>query len=369
MLRPAAELPHLGKPLPLLDAPAYVTGQAIFGADVTLPGMLTAVIARPPVVGGKVARFDATRALAVPGVRKVIEMPAPKPPYAFQPWGGVAVVADHTWAAHARARRARRDVGSRTERELRLRHVPRGARQGRAAPGTVARKVGDAEAALKGPRGSSRPSTTCRTCRTCRWSPSSRWHGSTATAARSGRRPRTRRRRRPRSRACWASPHDKVRVHVTFLGGGFGRKSKADFCSEAALLSRQLRRAGARAVDARGRRPSRLRQHRQHPAADRRAGRQRARRRVAPPHRVPADWQRRSARPPSPDSSDLQQGVLDLALAVPNVSAEICEATAHTRIGWLRSVYNIFQALLGRLVRRRDRACEEARIRARCGSS
>jgi isoquinoline 1-oxidoreductase beta subunit len=44
-----------------------------------------------------------------------------------------------------------------------------------------------------------------------------------------------------------------------------------------------------------------------------------------------------------PAVDDLQQGVLDLALAVPNVSAEICAARAHTRIGWLRSVYNIFQ--------------------------
>ena len=48
--------------------------------------------------------------------------------------------------------------------------------------------------------------------------------------------------------------------------------------------------------------------------------------------------------PATPGVADLQQGVLDLALAVPNVTAEICEATAHTRIGWLRSVYNIFQA-------------------------
>jgi isoquinoline 1-oxidoreductase beta subunit len=47
--------------------------------------------------------------------------------------------------------------------------------------------------------------------------------------------------------------------------------------------------------------------------------------------------------PATPGLDDLQQGVLDLALAVPNVTAEICEATAHTRIGWLRSVYNIFQ--------------------------
>ena len=60
-LRPISELTHLGKPLPLLDAPAYVTGQAIYGADIKLPGMLTAVIARPPVVGrqGRALRSDA----------------------------------------------------------------------------------------------------------------------------------------------------------------------------------------------------------------------------------------------------------------------------------------------------------------------
>src|SRR3954466_9125459 len=67
-LRPSTELSLLGNSMPLLDAPAYVTGQAIYGADVKLPGMLTAVIARPPVVGGKVAHFDPKGALSVPGV-------------------------------------------------------------------------------------------------------------------------------------------------------------------------------------------------------------------------------------------------------------------------------------------------------------
>ena len=110
-LRPVSELTHLGKPLPLLDAPAYVTGQAIYGADVKLPGMLTAVIARPPVVGGKVARFDATRALAVPGVRKVIEVPPPKPPVRFPAvgWhrgGGGSHLGRDAWTS-----RARRHVG------------------------------------------------------------------------------------------------------------------------------------------------------------------------------------------------------------------------------------------------------------------
>jgi len=98
-LRPRAALQRVGGPLPLIDGPAYVTGTAVFGADVTLPGMLTAVIARPPVVGGRVATYDPSAALAIAGVRKVVELPAPKPPYGFQPLGGIAVLADNTWAA------------------------------------------------------------------------------------------------------------------------------------------------------------------------------------------------------------------------------------------------------------------------------
>ena len=61
VLRPRTELTHLGKPLPLLDGPAYVTGQAIYGADIKLPGMLTAVIARPPVGGRQSRAFRCRR--------------------------------------------------------------------------------------------------------------------------------------------------------------------------------------------------------------------------------------------------------------------------------------------------------------------
>jgi isoquinoline 1-oxidoreductase beta subunit len=78
----------LGKPLNRLDSPAKINGTATFGIDVTVPGMLTAVIARPPVFGGKVKSFDATRALAFPGVRQVVAVDA-----------GVAVVAEGFWPA------------------------------------------------------------------------------------------------------------------------------------------------------------------------------------------------------------------------------------------------------------------------------
>ncbi|MGH7547294.1 MAG: molybdopterin cofactor-binding domain-containing protein [Gemmatimonadales bacterium] len=78
----------IGKPTKRLDTPEKTTGRAHFGMDVRFPGLLTAVVARPPVFGAKVKSFDATAAKAVAGVRQVVRVPT-----------GVAVVADHFWAA------------------------------------------------------------------------------------------------------------------------------------------------------------------------------------------------------------------------------------------------------------------------------
>jgi isoquinoline 1-oxidoreductase beta subunit len=129
---------------------------------------------------------------------------------------------------------------------------------------------------------------------------------------------------------------------VTFLGGGFGRKSKADFCSEAALLSRQLgvpvRVQFTREDDVRHDYVNTVSTNRLTAGLDDKG------RVVAWRHRTAfPSIQSLFGRPARPGIDDLQQGVLDLGLAVPNVTAEICDATAHTRIGWLRSVYNIFQ--------------------------
>jgi isoquinoline 1-oxidoreductase beta subunit len=87
-LKDPAQFRLIGKPLQRVDTPAKVTGTATFGIDVRLPGMLYAVVARCPVFGGKVARFDGTKAKAVPGVTDVVQIPQ-----------GIAVVASNTWAA------------------------------------------------------------------------------------------------------------------------------------------------------------------------------------------------------------------------------------------------------------------------------
>jgi isoquinoline 1-oxidoreductase beta subunit len=330
--------------LPLLDGPAIVDGTAVFGADVRLPGMLYAVIARPPVVGGALLHHDARAALAVPGVRRVVVMPAPKAPYAFQPWGGVAVLADNTWAA-IKGRAAlvltwehgeNASYDSATYREELLASVR--------APGKVERSLGDVDAALAGAARTVEaeylvphlahlpmepPAAIARVAGGVAevWAPTQHPQAARAEVAR-----------------VLGLDEAKVTVHVTLLGGGFGRKSKADFPSEAAFLARE---AGA-PVRVQWTREDDIR-HGYYNAVSA----QRLRAGLDAAGNVIA-WHHRTAFPPikstfvagadTPGADELQQGVLDIPLAIPNVRAEGCKAPARARIGWFRSVYNIFHA-------------------------
>ena len=330
--------------LPVLDGPAIVTGTAAFGADIKLPNMLVAVIARPPVVGGKIKRYDPKRALAIAGVKKVIEIPAPKAPWHFQPWGGVAVVADTTWAAlRGRAALAiewdhgpNASYDSKRFRDELLASVR--------APGAIAREVGNVddafakaakivEAEYVVPHLSHMPMEPPVAIakvdgnRAEVWAPTQNPQAARTEVAR-----------------VLGFTEQQVTVNVTLLGGGFGRKSKADFPSEAAYLAKQLgvpvRVQWTRDDDIK---------HDYYNAASA----QRLRAALDARGAVTA-WHHRTAFTPigsvfnpkidTPAPNDLQQGVLDLALAAPNVRAEACKAPAHARIGWYRSVYNIFHA-------------------------
>ena len=240
-LRPARELRRVGRQLPHVDAPDIVTGRAVYAADVRLPGdARTAVLVRPPVVGGKTRSVDASRALQVPGVKRVIELPPPEPPYAFQPLGGVAVVADTTWAA-MRGRAALTvswdDGANATYESAAYREELLAAVR---APGVRVRSVGDVDAALQG-------SGQAHRRRVRRAAPGPRPDGAPRERGAGGR-------ERLRSVVADAVPQevreqvakalgldaDKVRVHVTLLGGAFGRKAKPDYDVEAALLSKAL---------------------------------------------------------------------------------------------------------------------------------
>jgi isoquinoline 1-oxidoreductase beta subunit len=342
-LRPTKELTHLGTDLPLRDAPAFVTGTAIYGADTKLPGMLTAVVARPPVVFGKVAKLDDTRAKAVAGVRHVIRLPVPKPPAQSQPLGGVAVIADHTWAA----------MRGRAALDITWDAGPNGTHDSESytqellaavrSPGEAARKLGDVDKALAGaakivqaeyvvpqlvhapmepPAAVARFDANGCEVWTCTQSPQDA---------------------RDEVAAALGIPKTKVTIHVTFLGGGFGRKSIPDYAIEAALLSR----AANAPVRVQWTRDDDIRHsmYHAHSAQALAAGLDAAGNVTA--------WRHRVAYPPIGSTFDLKalrpkgelgQGVLDFPLAVPNLRCETGIAPAHVRIGWLRSVANIHQA-------------------------
>ena len=340
-LRPRSEMKHVFRDLPLVDARAIATGAAKFGADVPLEGMLIAVIARPPVVGGKVVRLDDSKALAVPGVKQVIRMPEPKPPYKFQPWGGVAVLATNTWAA-LRGREALRiewDHGPNAvyDSDRFASELSRAVHQ----PGHTARNVGDVDTALaKAAKTIEAEYHVPHLAHVPMEPPAAiaRFEDGKCELWAATQNPQD-----ARTQAAETLGIDESRVtsHVTLLGGAFGRKSKADFVAEAAYLAREAKAP----VRVQWTREDDLR-HDYYNAVNT----QLLTAALDAEGKVTA-WRQRTAFPPiattfsdvkGPSAGDLQQGVTDLPLAIPNVRAETCDASAHVRIGWLRSVYNIF---------------------------
>jgi isoquinoline 1-oxidoreductase beta subunit len=343
-LRPRRELEHTFVPgMALVDGPDIVTGRAQYGADVKLPGMLVAVIARPPVVGGQAVRYDDKRALAIAGVRRVLQLPNPKAPWAFQPLGGLAVLADNTWAA-LRGRQALDitwadgDNGaydSVAYRQSLLATV----RQ----PGKIVRHTGDVDAAL---------ASAARTVQAEYYVPHlahapmeppaalARYENGRCEIWTSTQNPQAARKEAARALGI---DEAHVTVHVTLLGGAFGRKSKADFVSEAALLAR----AAGVPVRVQWTREDDIQHDYYHAVSA-----QQLTAALDKSGKV-TGWRQRTAFPPipstftgtaTPSEGELQQGVLDLPLAIANVRAESGDAKAHARIGWLRSVCNIFHA-------------------------
>jgi isoquinoline 1-oxidoreductase beta subunit len=343
-LRPLKELVHVGKELPLRDGPDVVTGRAQYAADVRLPGMLVAVIARPPVLFGKVGTLDSSRALAIAGVRKVVELPAPKPPINMQPLGGVAVIADHTWAAERgraalditweHGAHATHDSAKYTDELLAAVRTK----------GQPSRTVGDADAAL------AKAAKVVEAEYLAPYLAHAPMEPPAALARVTG--------KQVEVWACTQSPQgvqeqiaaslgvDKkdVTVHVTLLGGGFGRKSFPDFAVEAAWLAREL----GRPVRVQWTREDDLRHssYHTHSAQALAAGLDDHGNVIAWRHRVayPSIASTFNAEADRPADFELGMGLSDLPLAVPNVSVETGRAPAHLRIGWLRSVANIQHA-------------------------
>src|SRR5258707_7084591 len=132
----------------LFDLPEMLTGKAIFGMDATMPGMVYASVEHPPVLGQKIKSYDDKAALKVPGVQKTLTIDTFKPPHQFQPLGGVAVIADNTFAAF-KGRKSLKIEWDSSPHSVYNSAVYRKKLESTARqPGKVVRNVGDVDAAF-----------------------------------------------------------------------------------------------------------------------------------------------------------------------------------------------------------------------------
>lgn len=136
-LKDAKDWKLIGKPTMRLDTPEKITGRAQFGMDVRFDGLLTALVARAPVFGATVKSFDDSAAKAIAGVRHVVQVPS-----------GVAVVADHFWAAKLGRDALKVEWDTGPNGGLDTAKLREEFRALAATDGTVAAQAGDARAAL-----------------------------------------------------------------------------------------------------------------------------------------------------------------------------------------------------------------------------
>ena len=229
MLKEAKQFKIIGKDTKRLDTPAKVNGTAVFGMDVRVPGMLTAVVARSPVAGGKVASFNADKAKALPGVKHVVQIGS-----------GVAVVADGYW----NAKQGRDALEIKWENGAGASLSTEGIRKtfGELAekPGTVGIKQGDTGAALAAAAKKLEVvyeapylAHACMEPMNCTASvkaDSVEIWGSVQSPGLL---------QLVLSQVAGVKP-EQVKVTTTMLGGGFGRRAGLDFAVDAVLTSKAV---------------------------------------------------------------------------------------------------------------------------------
>ena len=341
-LKDPSEFRYIGKEgTNIVDGFNITTGRATYGQDVRLPGQKYAVIARPAVMGGKVASYDATEAKnpgRPPGRRDAHAFVSDEVPAV----GGIAIIADNTWAA----------IQGRNALKITWDDGPHGTYDSQAyraqmeatakQPGLVLRNDGDFAAAYASadkkveaeyyiPHNAHAtmepPSATCRIVdgKAEVWTSVQSPQAAHDLVA-----------------AYLALPPENVTVNVTLLGGGFGRKSKPDFAVEAALCSKAMGGAPVKVVWTR---EDDIHNDFYHTVSVERleAGLDKDGKVVA--------WRHNSVAPTifalfvtdPKHEAPLEQGMglVDMPFDIKNVSIENGEAEAHTKVGWWRSVSNV----------------------------
>src|SRR5919198_5830462 len=329
----------LGTRVHRLDTPVKVDGSAQFGIDVKQPGLLVAVVARSPVFGGKVKSFDATKAKAVPGVRHVVQISS-----------GIAVVADGYWPAK-KGRDAldltwdegpNADVSSAAIAQL---FAQRASQPG---GGAVARHDGDPDTAL--PAAATKldavyelPFLAHATMEPMNctayvrpnggvdiWAPTQFQTGAQGLGAKIG----------------GVAP-ERVKVHTTYLGGGFGRRFELDFIAEALETSKAV----AAPVKVIWPREDDIRNAQYRPASrhDLRAGLDGAGKPAAWTHRIVAPSIMARVFPDTVKNGldgEAVEGAVGMPYGIPNVHVDYVLTDTGIPVGFWRSVNNSFNAFV-----------------------
>jgi len=333
---------YIGKPVDTIDGFDFTTGSAKYGTDTVLPDMLHASIERCPAFGGTVTSVDDAAARAVAGVVDVIRLPEPTSPPSYNIQGGIAVLATNSWAAieGRKALNIQWDLGANAEHESVS--YREGLIASASAPGTIGLARGDAdiethtqhEAVYYTPYLAQAPmeppaaTAIINDDGSCElWACTQDPQSARTTVAET-----------------LGIDKEQVTMNVTLLGGGFGRKSKPDFLAEAAWLARET----GKPVKVAWSREDDIRHGYVHSVAAQyfRAG--------MDEEGNTQSWLQRSSFPSimstfapdvtGPAGFELDLGLLDAPWDVANMRLETCDAKAHLRIGWLRSVCNVFHA-------------------------
>ena len=335
---------YIGKGEVSYDLEALVSGKAIYGMDARVEGMVYASVERPPVLGGKVKSYDDKEALKVAGVRQTVPIDPFQAAPAFQPLGGVAVIADNTWAAFEGRKKLKISWDNGANESYNSDQYKNQLRETSHNPCKVVRNIGDADAVFaKGGKiheadyyvpllahASMEPVVALaefKDGKATLWAPTQNPQAAQDIVSKE-----------------LGIPKEDVICHVTLLGGGFGRKSKPDYVAEAAVLSKKT----GRPVKVVWTREDDIKFDYYNAVASMYM------KAAIGAHGKPTAWLQRSVFPPIPsifdvntvygDPGHLQQGWTDIPYDLSNLRVENGPAKAHVRIGWLRSVANIYHA-------------------------
>ena len=327
------------------DIHDITTGKAIYGADVSLPGMKVAVIARPPVVGAKVKAVDDSKAREVPGVEDIVLIDGSIPPAKFAPLGGVAVVAKDTYSAMQGCDALKIEWGDSPHSVYNSDEFKAQMAETVSKKCKPIRDQGDVYAALDSAtkrisheyhqphisHAAMEPLVALAVVKDGKaeiWAPVQSPYVA----------------RQDIAKAIGFDVKD-VKVNMTLLGGAFGRKSKGDFATEAALISQKL---GGTPVRVQWTREDDMKNgfypttsyERLEVAVDK--------------NNKVNGWLHRSAATSflstfAEDKGYLHKieyamGFVELPYDIPNFRSESGPALSHLRIGWFRSVSNVPRA-------------------------